>query len=771
MKRNFTFLKTLLVAVGLLVGAQAWGATKKVTLFSQDFESVTQETLSTVWTPSPSYGSTLVTGDLTYGNYVSCTGTKIDNNQSPNSIWFYTSSDIYTYNDSEIKTYTVEFDALFWSNVRENYLTLFMDGATVSSTDGGNGKGADKYCFNYSNTKWKESTVKITTHNDATFDVSETQWYHYKFDIDGSTSGSVSITYTITNNSTDATVKTGTYTIDLTAETPICDSYKCQGVYFGKARYDGKLFADNFKVTAQVETDEEVVSDPSIGAPAYAGANRTVAITPGASTDNDATVTTYYTLDGTTPTSSSSVYTSALTITKDCTIKAITISSNGVASGVDTKGVTVGKLTLNAPVVTMTGYSSNNYTISVTSDQSNLEFAPESPVIKYTIDGGAAQTYSSAVAVAEGSTLVAYVEADDYTTSAEVTQETAARMTLPEVWTQDYTKVVPGTGVQGVTLNSDVDFTAGGRNFYNIIAYGSPATEISLNTNVGINTATGFGLRQNGGNSGLLKNSNSSGSTGYVGFQNLEVGQIVYITNSSYASGITAESGLTLISEWSTTTEKFFRATATEASVFFPHGTYNYIYSISVLSPTVTGTITSAGWATFSSKYALDFTGITTLTAYKATSCDGTSVTLEPITGTVAANTGLVIKGETTNIPVVASGDEATGNMLFALDGSYSSLGAATGGTNYVLTVQDVEPVFAPIGATPAPVTAGHAALFVPNGSARTLNIVFGDETNGVEAIESNVVKTNNYYNLNGQRVVKPSKGLYIVNGKKVIVK
>jgi len=187
---------------------------------------------------------------------------------------------------------------------------------------------------------------------------------------------------------------------------------------------------------------------------------------------------------------------------------------------------------------------------------------------------------------------------------------------------------------------------------------------------------------------------------------------------------------------------------------------------------TIPATITSStGYATFSSTCALDFTGITTLTAYKATSCDGTSVTLEPITGTVAANTGLVIKGETTNIPVVVSGDEATGNMLFALDGSYSELGAGTGGTNYVLTVQDVEPVFAPIGATPAPVTAGHAALFVPNGSARTLNIVFGDETNGVEAIESNVVKTNNYYNLNGQRVVKPAKGLYIVNGKKVIVK
>ena len=27
------------------------------------------------------------------------------------------------------------------------------------------------------------------------------------------------------------------------------------------------------------------------------------------------------------------------------------------------------------------------------------------------------------------------------------------------------------------------------------------------------------------------------------------------------------------------------------------------------------------------------------------------------------------------------------------------------------------------------------------------------------------------FYNLNGQRVVQPTKGLYIVNGKKIVVK
>lgn len=187
----------------------------------------------------------------------------------------------------------------------------------------------------------------------------------------------------------------------------------------------------------------------------------------------------------------------------------------------------------------------------------------------------------------------------------------------------------------------------------------------------------------------------------------------------------------------------------------------------------VPATITSAtGYATFSSTYALDFTGISTLTAYKATAYNGTSVTLVPITGTVAANTGLVIYGETTNIPVVATGDEATGNLLFALDGSYSTLGAGTGGTNYVLSVQDDEAVFAPIGATAAPVTAGHAALFVPSGSARTLNIVFADEeTTGIKNLNVDLNLNNKVFDLQGRRVAQPAKGLYIVNGKKVVIK
>lgn len=199
---------------------------------------------------------------------------------------------------------------------------------------------------------------------------------------------------------------------------------------------------------------------------------------------------------------------------------------------------------------------------------------------------------------------------------------------------------------------------------------------------------------------------------------------------------------------------------------------YIYITKTGDLPATVSAPITSStGYATFSSTYALDFSAVTGLTAWKATACDGEKVTMEQITGTVKANTGLVIKGETSDIPVVADGDEQTDNLLFALDGSYPTLNPATdGSTNYVLSVQDDKAVFAPVTGAGAPNTAGHAALNVP-ASARALTIVFGDETTGIANVRSVSESVNGYYNLSGQRVSQPTKGLYIVDGKKVIVK
>ena len=57
-------------------------------------------------------------------------------------------------------------------------------------------------------------------------------------------------------------------------------------------------------------------------------------------------------------------------------------------------------------------------------------------------------------------------------------------------------------------------------------------------------------------------------------------------------------------------------------------------------------------------------------------------------------------------------------------------------------------------------------------GATRSFIGFSDDETTGISTLLTNWEKVNGeVYNLNGQRVSNPTKGLYIVNGKKILVK
>ena len=60
----------------------------------------------------------------------------------------------------------------------------------------------------------------------------------------------------------------------------------------------------------------------------------------------------------------------------------------------------------------------------------------------------------------------------------------------------------------------------------------------------------------------------------------------------------------------------------------------------------------------------------------------------------------------------------------------------------------------------------------VPVAAARSLTFDIDEEggTTSINTVNGSGVMVNGYYNLNGQRVAKPTKGLFIVNGKKVLV-
>ncbi|MBP3789551.1 MAG: hypothetical protein J6I52_08015 [Prevotella sp.] len=106
-----------------------------------------------------------------------------------------------------------------------------------------------------------------------------------------------------------------------------------------------------------------------------------------------------------------------------------------------------------------------------------------------------------------------------------------------------------------------------------------------------------------------------------------------------------------------------------------------------------------------------------------------------------------------------------------SLKGAYTTTNITNAEKNYVLSNNTIYSV-GTAGATINPYRA-YIQIAQDAAPARALSFfVDGDETTGISQVENGKLNDeNSVYNLNGQRVAAPQKGLYIVNGKKVVVK
>lgn len=186
---------------------------------------------------------------------------------------------------------------------------------------------------------------------------------------------------------------------------------------------------------------------------------------------------------------------------------------------------------------------------------------------------------------------------------------------------------------------------------------------------------------------------------------------------------------------------------------------------------TATTTISSYGWSTFCSPNALNFAGIEGLKAYMVTGHTDSALTLAEVTGTVPAGTPLLLNGtadQAYNISIVSSSATAVSDNLLKA-GTGAAVAAEDGKTKYVLSVNDGKAEFQKINTNAATVAAGKAYLeFDEVIFAPALSLDLG--TTAIKAVESRQA-AEGFFNLAGQRVAQPKKGLYIVNGKKIIVK
>ena len=193
----------------------------------------------------------------------------------------------------------------------------------------------------------------------------------------------------------------------------------------------------------------------------------------------------------------------------------------------------------------------------------------------------------------------------------------------------------------------------------------------------------------------------------------------------------------------------------------------------------------SAEKGTFSCDYALDFSE-TSIKAYLITSASsGGALTLSSSMTKVPANTGLYLEGSsgTVYVPVITTAEapdlSESGNLLKQGTGSTVTETVNISGTdyiNFILTNKTTTNESAPLKfyrANGNTVPANKAYLQLPKSIAGAREFVwFEDDMTGIEKVSVDTKALDGaIYNLAGQRVAQPTKGLYIVNGKKVVLK
>ena len=229
------------------------------------------------------------------------------------------------------------------------------------------------------------------------------------------------------------------------------------------------------------------------------------------------------------------------------------------------------------------------------------------------------------------------------------------------------------------------------------------------------------------------------------------------------SSNLTASTGTISSTTWKGKSQSVtFTYEATSSSVTISSLTVHYS------EPTINVTMGSEGYMTYCNQNAsISFDN--TLTAYKVTAVDS-EVHMTEVT-TVPANTPVVLKGAAGShtITILESSTTTTND---------NQLRRSTGSTTtddsydiYALAKKNAVVGFYHVKAgTNVPAGKCYIRIAKSNSAREFLGFAFDDEATGVNEMKAQKVD-GQVYDLQGRKVTTPSKGLYIVNGKKVVIK
>ena len=188
----------------------------------------------------------------------------------------------------------------------------------------------------------------------------------------------------------------------------------------------------------------------------------------------------------------------------------------------------------------------------------------------------------------------------------------------------------------------------------------------------------------------------------------------------------------------------------------------------------------SSDMATFSCSQALDFTEVEGLKAYIASGFDGTTVLLTRVEK-VPANTGLLLlgtPGATYKVPY-AETTAYYSNLLKPVLTATTVSQTDGGNTNYLLGKQGEPEVigFYKAKSEGSAVGAQKAYLQLPTGAVgagvKSVGFYF-DDTTAVEEVKSEAAAPEGVFDIHGRKIPagqKLTRGIYVINGKKVSIK
>ena len=378
--------------------------------------------------------------------------------------------------------------------------------------------------------------------------------------------------------------------------------------------------------------------------------------------------------------------------------------------------------------------------------------------IHYTIGNNEEQTSTATSVVLDGvdGDIEAWATAEGFAQTEKSNKKYVAPIIAKEVWAYNLNSYPTSKSVTSITdaINTEAKITVGGVEAYNLkdIEYANLFVENTSNWLLRNQAANAW--KAQSGRANIIINNVSESDVIYVYSRRDVGGAGVYsVTNGSIKYDYNS-------------IEYFIVPNGTDPVVININNGCA-VNNISVSTTKVPTAITAAGYATFSSTYAVDFSE-SGLEAYTAKVNDGNqTITLTKIdNGIVPANTGVILKGvagdytgviTTTNANVdndlKANATEITGN------GSIYVLNNGTKGIGFYQLAET------------GTLAAGKAYLEMTS-NAKAYTFVWNESTGIEENYEFGTMNSDAAtYDLSGRKVANPAKGLYIKNGKKFIVK